>query len=63
MPTSRETWAPVADIPAAELWAARCAARAQLVGMITRRAIGDRLRRGEPLDYASAGGDGFDPAG
>ena len=22
--------------------------------MITRRAIGDRLRRGEPLDYAAA---------
>ena len=30
--------------------------------MITRRAIGDRLRRGEPLDYASAARDGFDPA-
>jgi starch phosphorylase len=55
-----ETWAPVADIPAAELWAARCAARQQLVSMITSRAIGDRLRRGEPLDYASAAGSGFD---
>ena len=40
------------DIPAAELWAARCAARAQLVDMIARRATSDRLRRGEPLDYA-----------
>ena len=57
-----ETWAPLAAVPAAELWAARCAARAQLVGMITRHAIGDRLRRGEPLDYASAARDGFDPA-
>jgi starch phosphorylase len=55
-----ETWAPVAEIPAAELWAARCEARAQLVAMISRRAIGDRLRRGDPLDYASAGGGGFD---
>jgi starch phosphorylase len=55
-----ETWAPVADIPAAQLWAARCAAREQLVGMISRRVIGDRLRRGDPLDYASAGGTGFD---
>jgi len=54
------TWAPVNDIPAAELWAARCAARAQLVDMISRRAIGDRLRRGDPLDYASAIGGGFD---
>ena len=57
-----ETWAPVAEIPAAELWAARCDARARLVEMITRRAIGDRLRRGDPLDYASAGGGGFDSA-
>ena len=55
-----ETWAPVDDIPAAALWAARCAAREQLVGMVSRRAIGDRLRRGDPLDYASAGGVGFD---
>jgi starch phosphorylase len=55
-----ETWAPVNDIPAAELWAVRCAARGQLVRMITSRAIGDRLRRGEPLDYASAAGSGFD---
>ena len=55
-----ETWAPLAAVPAAELWTARCAARAQLVAMITRRAIGDRLRRGEPLDYASAAADGFD---
>jgi starch phosphorylase len=55
-----ETWAPLGSVPAAELWAARCAARGQLVEMITRRAIGDRLRRGEPLDYASAARDGFD---
>jgi starch phosphorylase len=55
-----ETWAPLAGVPAAELWAARCAARSQLVEMITRRVIGDRLRRGEPLDYASAAAGGFD---
>lgn len=55
-----ETWAPVNDIPAAELWAARCAARQRLVDMITQRATSDRLRRGEPLDYAQAGGSGFD---
>ena len=57
-----ETWAPLAEVTDAELWAARCAARADLVGMITRHAIGHRLRRGEPLDYASAARDGFDPA-
>jgi starch phosphorylase len=53
------TWLPVGDIPAAELWAARCAARAQLVELISRRGISDRLRRGEPLDYAAAAGTGF----
>jgi starch phosphorylase len=56
-----ETWAPVAGIPAAELWAAREATRAALVGMMRRRVIADRLRRGDPLSYASAGANGFDP--
>ncbi len=55
------TWEPVADIPAAELWAARCAARRQLVDVVRRRATSDRLRRGEPLDYAQAASGGFDP--
>jgi starch phosphorylase len=55
------TWAPVQDIPASELWAARCSARRQLVEMITRRATSDRLRRGDPLDYAAAPNSGFDP--
>ena len=36
-------------------------ARAQLVELIRERAIGDRLRRGEPLDYAEAAAGGFDP--
>ncbi len=55
------TWEPVGRIPAAELWAARCVARAQLVDMVSRRATSDRLRRGEPLDYAAAASGGFDP--
>jgi starch phosphorylase len=55
------TWEPVRDIPATDLWAARCAARKQLVDMVARRAVSDRLRRGEPLDYAEAPGSGFDP--
>jgi starch phosphorylase len=54
------TWEPVRDIPAAALWAARGAARKQLVELIASRAIGDRLRRGEPLGYAEAIGGGFD---
>jgi starch phosphorylase len=55
------TWAPVQHIPAAELWAARCAARQQLVDMISQRATADRLRRGEPIEYAQAIGGGFSP--
>ncbi|WP_114971238.1 alpha-glucan family phosphorylase [Rhodoferax ferrireducens] len=55
------TWAPVLNIPAADLWAARCAARRQLVEMIARRATSDRLSRGDPLDYAEAPSSGFDP--
>ena len=36
--------------------------RAQAAGRHDRaRAISDRLRRGEPLDYAEAAGSGFDP--
>jgi starch phosphorylase len=55
------TWAPVADIPASQLWAARCAARRALVELVARRGAGDRLRRGDPLEYAEAVGSGFDP--
>ena len=29
--------------------------------MVSRRAVSDRLRRGEPLDYAAAAGTGFGP--
>jgi starch phosphorylase len=54
-----QTWWPVRDIPASELWGARCAARTQLVDMISRRGTGDRLRRGEALDYAEAVTTGF----
>jgi starch phosphorylase len=54
------TWEPVLHIPGSELWAARCASRRLLVEMISRRATSDRLRRGEPLDYAEAPSTGFD---
>ena len=57
------TWEPVSDIPAAELWAARCEARRQLVRTITQRATRHRLARGDTLDYAQAAsnGGGFTP--
>ncbi len=55
------TWQPVSDIPASELWTARCAARGQLVDMITQRSTAHRLSRGDPMDYAEAARTGFDP--
>lgn len=48
------TWSPVADIPDAELWAARNEARRQMIARVKVRATTDRLRRGEMLDYAEA---------
>lgn len=54
------TWAPVADIPDAALWAARCEARARLVERLCERATADRLRRGEDIAYAEAVERGFD---
>jgi len=54
------TWAPVADIPAAELWATRRAQRGQLIDYVRRRAVGDRLARDEARDYALAA-TAFDP--
>ena len=44
-------WEAVDDIPDAELWAARCAARADLVRWATERTASDRVRRGIPLDH------------
>ena len=54
-----ETWEPVGDISSAELWDVRTTARRQLVDLVSQRAVSDRLRRGEALDYAEAGGTGF----
>ncbi|HWK25538.1 MAG TPA: alpha-glucan family phosphorylase [Solirubrobacter sp.] len=54
------TWAPVEDIPAAELWAVRRAQREQLISYVRRRAVGDRLAREEPRPYAEAAA-AFDP--
>jgi starch phosphorylase len=54
------TWAPVQDIPAAELWAARTEQRRRLIDYIRHRATVDRLSRDEPRAYAEAAAS-FDP--
>jgi starch phosphorylase len=54
-------WAPVHDIPAAELWAARTASRTALVQWAGEKSAFDRLRRGEALDRAQAADRVLDP--
>ncbi len=53
------TFAPVAQIPDAELWAVRNAQRAMLVEFIHRRSVADRVTRGEPREYVLAAADAF----
>jgi starch phosphorylase len=55
------TWQAVDAIPDEELWATRRALRADLVRYVHDRIVGDRLARGEPIDYAQAGAHAFDP--
>jgi starch phosphorylase len=56
-----DTWAPVADIPDAELWAARTESRRRLVEHVRVRSALDRLRRGEQFSYAEAAEHMLDP--
>jgi starch phosphorylase len=56
-----ETWAPVADIPDAAVWAARCEARRRMLDQVRERTTEDRLRRGESLEYARAAEHTLDP--
>jgi starch phosphorylase len=58
--TDQGTWAPVEDIPAAELWGVRREQRAQLIEYVRHRAVTDRLARDEPRAYAEAAA-AFDP--
>ena len=47
-------WAPIGEIPDAEVWAARNESRRELVEQVRARSTLDRLRRGESFDYAEA---------
>jgi glycogen phosphorylase len=58
--TDPATWAPVDDIPAAELWGVRREQRARMIDWVRDRAVVDRLARDEPRDYAEAAAN-FDP--
>jgi len=56
----RLTWAPVAGISDAELWAARREQRAALVDYVRARSPLDRLGRGDSAEFATAA-SAFDP--
>jgi glycogen phosphorylase len=55
------TWEPVDAIPAAELWAARAAQRAQLIDVVRERSVTDRLGRGDTAEYVRAAVNALDP--
>jgi glycogen phosphorylase len=55
------TWAPVDDIPDAELWAVRSQQRAEFVEYVRYKSQIDRLGRGEPRSYVQAAARQFDP--
>ncbi len=60
-PSSPAAWERVREIPNAELWAARCEARAALVAYARTKVEEDRLLRGEPLEFAVAPATALDP--
>lgn len=59
-PDDPSAWEAVRDIPNAELWAARCEARARLIDYTRRKAAADRLLRSETLRAVEAAA-AFDP--
>ena len=54
------TWEAVDDIPDEELWAARTAARGDLVRWATERSAADRVRRGVPFENIEAANTALD---
>ncbi|HEY8584693.1 MAG TPA: alpha-glucan family phosphorylase, partial [Capillimicrobium sp.] len=56
-----QTWAPLADVPAADLWAAREAQRATLIAGARERAQRERLQRGDSIAHARAA-EALDPS-
>jgi glycogen phosphorylase len=56
------SWEAVRAIPNDELWAARCAARAELVEYVRVKSQQDRLLRGEQAEYVRAVDECLDPA-
>jgi starch phosphorylase len=54
-----ETWAPVDDIPDAELWEVRNRMRADFVDVARDQTVANRLARNDPREYVEAAEHGF----
>jgi glycogen phosphorylase len=54
-------WAAVDQIPAEELWQARCVQRSGLIAFVRNRSVKDRLVRGDLRGYVDAAARAFDP--
>ena len=61
MSRTRSRWEAVRSIPDAEIWAARCDARARAAGIRTVKQQQDRLLRGEQTEYVRAIAESIDP--
>jgi starch phosphorylase len=55
-----DTWARIADISDADLWAARSVQRRDLVTMVRERSVIERLARGEGKEYAHSAAERLD---
>jgi starch phosphorylase len=55
------TWKAVAAISDQALWQVRNEQRSELVDLLRRKVVVDRLARGEDIDFVHAGSDAFDP--
>src|SRR6202011_6040148 len=53
------TWAPIENIPDAELWALRCRLRAEFVEYVRDRSVATRLARSEDREMVAAAERGF----
>lgn len=54
-------WKRVDEIPDEDLWAARRRMREELVAMLRRKVVIDRLARGEDIEFVHAAAEAFDP--
>ncbi len=55
------TWDGVAEIPGADLWAARSEQRRELIELVKARSVTERLQRGDTPEYVRAAVDSLDP--